>query len=76
VREYWLVTPYPHLIEVYELADDAYKLRGGYTNGDKLVSPSFPELTLDLDRLFDFLLAPGEAVKMVREGRPPYAAGE
>jgi len=76
VREYWIVTPYPHLIEVYELADDAYKLRGGYTKGDKLVSPSFPELTLDLDRVFDFPLAPGEAVKMVKEGRPPYAAGE
>jgi Uma2 family endonuclease len=76
VREYWIVTPYPHLIEVYELEGDAYKLRGGYSKGDKLASPSFPELILDLDRVFDFPLAPGEAVKMVKEGRPHYAAGE
>ncbi|HAS83573.1 MAG TPA: Uma2 family endonuclease [Verrucomicrobia bacterium] len=72
VREYWLVTPYPHLIEVYELAGDAYTLRGGYTRDDTLASPSFPALHLDLASVFDFPLAPGEAVKMVKEGRPPY----
>ena len=74
VREYWIVTPYPHLIEVFNLDGKAYKLRAGYTRGDKLVSPSFPGLTLDLERVFEFPLESGETADMIKEGHPPYAS--
>jgi hypothetical protein len=33
--------------------------------------PSFPELELDLNALFEFPIAPEEQINVVREGRPP-----
>jgi Uma2 family endonuclease len=74
VGEYWLVTPYPHQIEVFALQNGRFVLAGGYAVGDALSSPLFPELHLDLDRIFDFPLDPGEKVEMVKEGHPAYAA--
>jgi hypothetical protein len=35
--------------------------------------PAFPGLAFDLAGVFDFPLAPGEEIEMVREGHPPYA---
>ena len=37
-------------------------------------SPSFPRLAIDLAKVFDFPLEPGEGIQMVRESRPPYVA--
>lgn len=72
VKEVWLVTPYPWLIEVYVLDGQTYRLHGTYSKDDTLESPSFPELPMDLQAVFDFPIEPGERIKMVKEGRSPY----
>jgi len=74
IREYWIVTPYPHLIEVYELRGEDYVLSGGYTEEDALLSRAFPDLRLDMKRIFDFPLEAEEKVKMVKESHPPYGS--
>lgn len=73
VGEVWLVTPYPWLVEVLQFDGACYRLAGTYTKTDTLASPTFPDLVMDLTKVFDFPLDPGEAVEMVREGHPPYA---
>jgi Uma2 family endonuclease len=72
VKEVWLVTPYPWLVEVFQLAGSRYVLHGAYSKDDRLRSPSFPRLAIGLAKVFDFPLEPGERVQMVRESRPPY----
>jgi Uma2 family endonuclease len=72
VREVWLVTPYPHAVEVFRLRDAAYVLAATYERTDTLISPAFPELQLDLDPVFDFPLEPGEQINLVKEGRPAF----
>jgi Uma2 family endonuclease len=73
VKEVWLVRPYPSLIEVYVLDGSSYRLVHALDKTDKIQSHSFPELSLDLERIFDFPLEAGEAVAMVKAGHPPYA---
>lgn len=70
VKEVWLVTPYPSVLEVYVLADGGFRLQAVYGKDDSLVSPAFPDLKLALAAVFDFPLEPGEEVQLVREGRP------
>jgi len=72
VQEVWLVTPYPHTVEVFALDGDEYRLAGVYGREDSLQSRRFPDLTIDLDSVFDFPIDPGERIEMVKEGRPPY----
>ncbi len=77
VKEVWLVTPYPRLLEVYLLAGDAYRLVHTYceyVRDEVFCSPTFPELELDLEKLFDFPIPPEERIQMVREGHPPYGS--
>lgn len=71
VREYWVVTPHPALVEVFLLDGASYRCAAGYGRTETLRSPSFPELQLPLAGVFDFPLEPGEEVDEVREGRPP-----
>jgi len=72
VKEVWLVTPYPWLAEVFVLDGDSYKLRGAYSREETLQCVTLPRVTVELGPVFDFPLEPGEAVEMVKEGRPPY----
>lgn len=75
VQEYWLVQPYPALIEVLYLEDGLYRVAGTYTERDVLHSPSFPELALDLAEIFTLSIPPSERIDEVRESAPPYVAG-
>ena len=53
IREYWIVTPYPPLIEVFFLGDSGrYHLHAGGTLGDTVAGLAFPDLTIDCDALF------------------------
>ena len=74
VKEVWLVTPYPWLVEVLLLDGASYRIAGTYTRADQLESPTFPDLRIALEKVFDFPLEPGEEIGMVKEGHPPYAA--
>lgn len=75
VKEYWLVTPYPSLVEVLVLADGGYRIHKVYVRQDALTSPSFPDLRVPLQDVFDIPLAPGEAILEVRQAPPPYTPG-
>jgi Uma2 family endonuclease len=76
VKEVWLVTPYPWLVEVLLLDGESYRLVGTHTKTDTPASPTFPDLLMELSKVFDFPLDPGEEIEMVREGHPPYGRRE
>ncbi len=53
VREYWLVDPYTHVVEVYSLSDaDIFELIGQYTSGETVASGVLNGLALTVDDLF------------------------
>ena len=74
VKEVWLITPYPWLAEVFVLDGQTYRLSGAFSKEDTLTSPTFEGLRLDLKRVFDFPLEPGEEIQMVKEARPLYGS--
>lgn len=71
VKEVWIVTPYPGAVEVFVLADGAYRLQVVYGDEDTLRSPTFPRMRIAMRKVFGFPVPPGEAVAVVKEGRPP-----
>ena len=73
VTEVWLVRPYPALIEIFLLRDGAYVRAHAFIREQPFKSPTFPDLELNLDTLFDFPIPPEERIDVVKEGRPPYA---
>ncbi len=75
VREYWLVQPYPAVIEVLQLTGADYRVAGAYTDTETLHSPTFPELVLDLSEVFSLPIPPEEQIDEIRESAPPYDAG-
>ncbi len=70
VKEYWLVTTYPPLIEVFTLTHDGYRLHGGYEDRHTLRSAAFDGLEIELAGVFDFPIDPDERIQVVREARP------
>lgn len=72
VKEVWLVTPYPALVEVYLLKDKLYLLKQVFSKDDNLKSPTFKDLKLDLKPVFDFPLEPDENIYVVKEGPATY----
>ena len=69
VKEYWIVTPWPPMIEVYTLDGATYRLTGSFRKEDAFSSPTFPGLKLELAAVFDYPPEPGDAVEVVKE--PP-----
>jgi Uma2 family endonuclease len=74
VNEVWLVKPYPWLIEVFVLTDAAYRRAGAYTEENTFASPTFPDLQLDLAKLFDLPIPPEERIRRVKDGPAEYVA--
>lgn len=68
VKEYWIFTPSPSMAEVHVLDDQGYRTHGVYSEKDTLLSPSFPELKLELESVF-----PPVEIDEVHEVPPPYA---
>ncbi len=53
IREYWIATPYPPLIEIFAMDDSGrYRLHTGGTVGDTVTGIAFPELTVRCDEVF------------------------
>lgn len=71
VKEYWIVTPWPSLVEVLVLEGVRYFVHKVFGKDQTLVSATFPELKIDLTGVFDFPLEPGEEPPVVREPPPP-----
>ena len=69
VSEYWLVTPHPFLFEVLRNRSGIFEISGVYSEQDRLKSPTFPDLQLDLAELYRAMPWPQE----LREPAPPYS---
>jgi Uma2 family endonuclease len=52
IPEYWIVDPETKAVTVLELRSEEYAEVGVFTNGDRILSPTFPELELTVDRVF------------------------
>ncbi len=74
VNEVWLITPYPWLAEVYVLDGASYRLAQSCGKTDTLKSAVFPDLSIELEKVFCFDIPPEERINMVKEGRPPAEA--
>ena len=72
VKEFWLVTPDPPLIEVFVLTGTSYRLHGGYGPDETLRSSTFPKLKLSLIGVFTVPGAPAGRGKKVKETAAPY----
>lgn len=71
VKEYWIVTPVPSLVEVLVLEGNRYVVHNVFGKDDTLTSPTFPELQVTLKDVFDFPLEPGEEPPLVKEPPAP-----
>ena len=53
VREYWLVDPRTHSVEVYSLSEEGtYEMAGQYTPSETVASTVLSDLALPVDDLF------------------------
>jgi len=71
IREVWLVTPYPALVEIFVLSGASYQLARSFEAKDILRSPTFPRLRIDLAPVFSFPIPREDRIRLVKEGRPP-----
>lgn len=74
VKEYWIVTPFPSSVEVFQLDGTSYRLANAYGRDAVLASPSFPGLKVRLKNIFDFPLDADErgAILRLRERPAQY----
>jgi Uma2 family endonuclease len=75
VREYWLVTPHPFLVEVMHNVQGTFTVSGNYTEEHQLRSPNFPALTFDLTAVLASL-PPQPPIDEVRETAPTFGGPE
>lgn len=71
VKEYWMLTPSPPLAEVYLLDGPGYRAHGVYSEKEVLVSPTFPDLKLELSEIFPYV-----EFEELRESPPPYPVAQ
>ena len=74
VKEYWIVTPWPALVEILVLDGRYFRVHKVFGKDQTLVSPTFPELKVQLGLVFDFPLEPGEE-PLHEPPPPPYRTG-
>jgi Uma2 family endonuclease len=74
VRELWLVTPYPPLVEVFTLEGGRFYSAAVYGVKETLSSGAVPEISIDLARVFTFPVPPEDRVQLVEEAPAPYGA--
>jgi Uma2 family endonuclease len=71
VKEYWIVTPWPSLVEVLLLEGTRYVVHKVFGKDDTLTSPTFPDMSVTLKDVFDFPLEPGEEPPVAKEPPAP-----
>lgn len=52
VREYWIIDPGEHTVEVYILEKDIFKKRGSYTENETFSSIVLPGLQVSVNKIF------------------------
>ncbi|MBN1670939.1 MAG: Uma2 family endonuclease [Kiritimatiellae bacterium] len=71
VKEVWLVTPHPPIVEVYVLDGESYRVAEACSERDRLESRTFPGLIIELSEVFTFPVEPEQGITVVKEGTPP-----
>ncbi|MBD1382829.1 Uma2 family endonuclease [Metabacillus arenae] len=56
IKEYWIVDPVHHIIDQLVLEKQHYVLHASYGLGDKLSSPQFSCISIDMNKLYEPLL--------------------
>lgn len=54
IKEYWIVTPFPSMVEIFWLQSERYSFWKGFSHTDVLTSPGFPDLRIELAEVFEF----------------------
>lgn len=72
IKEYWIIQPFPAILEVLALDGNSYRVDGTYRAEHTLKSPLFPELRLSLKEIFNLPIPPEEKIREVHESRAPY----
>ena len=77
VKELWLVTPAPPLIELLILRDGKYQLETTFGDDGFLASPTCPGLRIDLAAVFDYSpIADEPPLRFLKDSSDPYALME
>lgn len=71
VKEYWLITPWSPLVEVFSLERGKYVLDNVYEEGDVIQSVQFPDLKIKFEDIFIFPVPLKEGPKDYFELREP-----
>lgn len=73
IKEYWIVTPFPCMVEVFWLQGDKYVFWKGFTHSDVLTSPGFPDLQIELAGVFELALQQhASEIKVTKESPARY----
>ena len=56
IKEYWIVTPFPCMVEILWLQGERYVFWKGFSHEDVLTSPGFPDLRIELAEVFELAL--------------------
>ena len=56
IKEYWIVTPFPSMVEIFWLQGEHYVFWKGFSHEDVLTSPGFPDLRIELAEVFELAL--------------------
>lgn len=74
VAEYWVVTPYPAMVEVFRRKGEDLTLAAAFDREGEFRSPQFPDLRIDLKSVFNYGAEPGEELPLIlRASKPLYA---
>jgi Uma2 family endonuclease len=71
IREYWIVTPFPSMVEIFLLDGRNYRMHKAYDRSKTLESATFKKLKISLSEVFEFPLSPEE--KKIYEVKEPPA---
>ena len=73
VKEYWIVTPHPSMVEIFLLDGKNYRMHKAFGRDDVLVSGIFKNLRINLKEVFSFpLTADEKKIYEVRESPAKY----
>ena len=76
VKEYWLITPYPSMVEVLVLDGQRYEIAGTFHDRCVLESPTLPAIRIPLNEVFVFETSEDEPLNEIEECPPPYPQTE
>lgn len=73
VKEVWIISPSAKLVEVFVLDGASYRLSGTFGKGDKLLSPTFRFMKINLARVFEWATEAGGPLGFVKESSAEYS---